>query len=222
MAVLTVQHTSGASGLTLTWSNASPGGDVYANSGAQTLQVRNLSASAITVTITAQTACNQGTLHSLPFSVAAGASMLLGPFPYQFYNDPITGNVNVTYSTTVLAAPGAATVAAGAAGTPNGVYKCQVTFVNAQGETVGGTEATVTVASQQINWSAIPLGPTTTTARKLYRTAAGGATGTEKLVTTIADNTTTTFTDNVADGSLGAAVPTASTATVLQVAVTAF
>lgn len=220
MAVLTVQHTSGASGLTLTWSNAAIGGDAYANSGAQTLQVRNLSASAITVTITAQTACSQGTLHSLTFSVAAGASMLLGPFPYQFYNDG-SGNVNVTYSTTVLAAPGAPTVAAGGAGTPNGVYKCQVTFVNAQGETIGGTEATVTVTNQQISWSGIPLGPTTTTQRKLYRTPAGGATGTEKLVTTIADNTTTTFTDNVADGSLGAAVPATNTAGTVQVAVTA-
>lgn len=108
-------------------------------------------------------------------------------------------------------APAAPTVAAGAAGLPNGVYKCQVTFVSSQGETTGGTEATVTVTNQQISWSVIPTGPAGTTARKLYRTAAGGATGTEKLVTTINDNTTTTFTDNVADGSLGAAVPTANT-----------
>lgn len=220
MATLTVQHTT--SGLAPTFSYAAAAGDVYPNTGAQTLKVRNLSASSITVTITAQQACNQGTLHNLPFVIPSGTATVyeLGPVPFAFYNDA-SGNANVTYSTTVLAAPGAPSVAAGAAGTPNGTYKCQVTFVNAAGETVGGTEATVVVASQQISWSSIPLGPTTTTARKLYRTAAGGATGTEKLVTTLADNTTTTYTDNVADGSLGAAIPTTNTAGVLQVAVTA-
>jgi uncharacterized phage protein gp47/JayE len=120
----------------------------------------------------------------------------------QAYIDPLTG---------ALTLPGAPTVVAGAAGTPNGVYKCQVTFLNTMGETSGGTEATVTVASQQIAWSAIPLGPTGTTARRLYRTAAGGATGSEKLVTTLNDNTTLVFTDNVADSALGNAIPTANT-----------
>lgn len=124
-------------------------------------------------------------------------------------------------NTAAVPAPGAATVAAGAAGTPNGAYRCQVTFVNAAGETTGGVEFTITVASLQINWSAIPLGPSGTTARKLYRTAAAGASGTEKLVTTISDNSTTTFTDNVADGSLGAAIPITNAANVVQVAVTA-
>lgn len=43
-------------------------------------------------------------------------------------------------------------------------------------------------------------------ARKIYRTVAGGST--YKLVTTISDNTTTTYDDNIADGSLGATAPT--------------
>lgn len=212
----------GALGATVPASNTASN-DVYPNSGGQTLQVKNLSAATVTVTVRCQNPCNLGStaLHDLAFAVVSGGvPALLGPFPNSFYNDP-TGAVNILYSATTLSAPGAPTVATGAAGTPNGVYRCQVTFVNAGGETVGGTEATVTLASQQIAWSAIPLGPTSTTARKLYRTAAGGASGTEKLVTTIADNTTTTFTDNVADGSLGAAVPTSNTAGVLQVAVTA-
>lgn len=212
----------GALGATVPAASAASS-DVYPNSGAQTLQIKNLSASPITVTIRCQNPCNLGStaLHDLAFAVSSGGvPALLGPFLNSFYNDP-TGAVNIIYAATTLAAPGAPTVVAGAAGTPNGTYRCQVTFVNAGGETVGGTEATVTVTSQRISWSAIPLGPTSTTARKLYRTAAGGASGTEKLVTTLADNTTATFTDNVADGSLGAAVPTSNTAGVLQVAVTA-
>src|SRR5262249_6409619 len=79
--------------------------------------------------------------------------------------------------------PAAPTVANGAAGTPNGTYKCQVTFVSALGETLGGTEATATPASQHISWSNIPLGPPGTTGRSLYRTAPSGASGTEKKLT---------------------------------------
>lgn len=111
----------------------------------------------------------------------------------------------------------APSVAAGTTGLPNGVYKCAVTFVTAAGETRIGPEVTITVTSKQILWSSIPLGNVVegVLERKLYRTAAGGASGTEKLVTTLSDNTTTTFTDNVADGSLGAAAPTSDTAGVI-------
>src|SRR5207237_2535282 len=63
--------------------------------------------------------------------------------------------------------------------------------------TVDGTHKQVTVGN-------ITTGPSGTTARKVWRTSAGGAT--YLLLTTINDNTTTTFTDNVADASLGAAV----------------
>lgn len=105
-------------------------------------------------------------------------------------------------------------VASGIAGTPSGTYRCSVTFVTAAGETSNGVEATVTVASQHIAWSAIPLGPAGTTARKLYRTAPGGATGTGRLATTLADNTTTVFDDNLSDATIagGVLVPSVSTA----------
>lgn len=333
MAVLTIQHTS--TGLNPTYGAAAAAGDSFVNTGAQTLLVRNQAVVPVTVTIAAQTVCNQGSLHPLPYVVPASTTMLLGPFPIGFYNDT-GGSVQIAYSspvqsppgapavalttglgmgvgtyryqvtfvngsgettggtevtvvtttglqavnlsgiplgpggttqrriwrtsvggasaseklvatiadntTTVLAdtladaslgasiptsntagvpAPGAAALAAGAGGSPNGAYRCQVTFVNAAGETTGGPEFTITVTSTHISWSAVPLGPTGTTARKLYRTAAAGATGTEKLVTTLADNTTTTFDDNVADGSLGAAILTTSTANIVQVAATA-
>jgi uncharacterized phage protein gp47/JayE len=117
----------------------------------------------------------------------------------------------VTYTglTSQVASPAAPTVAAGSAGALTGAYRYKVTFVTAQGETQGGAEAgPVTLAAQQANLTNIPLGPTGTTSRKIYRTAAGGATGTEKLVHTISDNTTTTYTDNNADGTLTTAVPT--------------
>lgn len=134
--------------------------------------------------------------------------------------DSLLGAAIPVTNTAGVPAPGAAAVAAGAAGNPNGAYRCQVTFVNAAGETTGGVEFTISVTNAQINWSSIPLGPSGTTQRKLYRTAAAGASATEKLVTTLADNTTTIFTDNVADASLGVTIPLSNTANVLQVAVT--
>jgi hypothetical protein len=111
----------------------------------------------------------------------------------------------------LLSPPGAATLAAGSTGSPNGAYRTVVTFLSALGETSAGTEADITVSSKQINWSNLPIGPAGTIGRRLYRTVAGGAAGTEKLVTTINDNSTTSFTDNVADGSLGATVPSVNT-----------
>lgn len=95
-----------------------------------------------------------------------------------------------------------------------GVHKYAVTFTSASGETMPSTTVSVTVADLNVNGkvtvSGIPLGPTGTTGRKLYRTLAGAETLT--LLTTIADNTTTTYTDNTADGSLSGAVPTTNTA----------
>jgi hypothetical protein len=54
--------------------------------------------------------------------------------------------------------------------------------------------------------SGIAVGPSATTARNVYRTAAG-TTAPLKLLATIADNTTTTYSDTKADAALGAAAP---------------
>lgn len=111
-------------------------------------------------------------------------------------------------------APGAPTIAlispAVAGNIDNGAHRYLVTFVTANGETQAGTpSAAVTVADKTVNGkvtvSAIPLGGSAVTARKLYRTAAGGST--YLLLATIADNTTTTYADNIADASLGAGAP---------------
>lgn len=103
--------------------------------------------------------------------------------------------------------PGAPTVAA-AAGTELGVgtYRYLVTFVNPRGETDRGPEVSVTTTAgnQNVNVTAIPTGSAGTTARNLYRTAVGGAAGSEMLVAMISDNTTTTFNDKVPDTQLDA------------------
>lgn len=107
------------------------------------------------------------------------------------------------------AQPAAPTVAINAvAGNLTGTYTWKVTFVSANGESQGGiTSSPLTITAQQANLTAIPLGPTGTTQRKIYRVTAGGLDGTQKLVATIADNTTTTYTDNIADGALGVQTP---------------
>lgn len=111
----------------------------------------------------------------------------------------------------------APTVVAGASGLPNGVYRYAVTFVTAAGETLGLEVGPITLTSVQGSLSAIPVGSALSgvTARKIYRTSAGGSSGTEKLVATISDNSTTVFLDNIADGSLGANLPTSDSSSVL-------
>lgn len=115
-------------------------------------------------------------------------------------------------------APSSPTVAlvspAVAGNVDNGAHRYLVTYVTADGETQAGVaSAAVTVADKAVNGkvlvSGIPLGGASVTSRKLYRTAAGGST--YLLLATIADNTTTTYTDNIADASLGAGAPTTNT-----------
>lgn len=114
------------------------------------------------------------------------------------------------------AAPAVALVSPAVAGNvDNGAHRYLVTFVTADGETQAGTpSAAVTVADKSVNGkvlvSGIPLGGSAVTARKLYRTAAGGST--YYLLGTLADNSTTTsYTDNIADASLGAGAPSTNT-----------
>lgn len=92
----------------------------------------------------------------------------------------------------------------------NGVHRWRATFVTADGETDGGDiSSPVTVvdktANGKVRITAIPVGASGVTSRKLYRTIAGGST--YFLLATIADNTTTVYTDNIADSGLGAGIP---------------
>lgn len=112
-------------------------------------------------------------------------------------------------------APTAALAGAGAGNVDNGARRYGVTFVTADGETeLGEVSAALTVADKTVNGQVsltnIPLGGAFVTSRKIYRTVAGGST--YLLLTTLANNTATTYTDNTADASLGGAqAPTTNT-----------
>ena len=72
--------------------------------------------------------------------------------------------------------------------------------------TLGANAPTVTTATaNRVQLSAIPIGAAAVTARKLYRTAANQSQ--LKLLTTLADNTTTTYLDSASLAVLGANVP---------------
>lgn len=113
--------------------------------------------------------------------------------------------------------PLAALVSPAAAGNvDNGTHRYLVVFVTATGKTQAGTpSAAVTVVNKTLNGKValtdIPLGGSAVTAREIYRTAANGST--YLLLTTLADNSTTVYTDNLADASLGAGAPSANTTT---------
>ncbi len=98
------------------------------------------------------------------------------------------------------------------AGLSIGAYQYAVTFLSQGGETTPSPVASVTTTSgnQKVNLSNIPLGPAapnnpgiatnTVIGRNIYRSLVGGST--LYLVATLADNTTTTYTDTAADSAL--------------------
>lgn len=93
----------------------------------------------------------------------------------------------------------------GTSGVLTGTYYYAMTYIIDGVEVILGTVSnTVTVSSETIDLD-IPVGIATTTERKIYRTEANGSQ--LKLLTTITDNTTLTFSDNNADGTLGVNIP---------------
>lgn len=98
---------------------------------------------------------------------------------------------------------------AAAGNVDNGVHSYKITC------TVGGIESLASVSSNAVTvvdkssngkvTLTLPLGPTGTTKRSIYRTEAGGAA--YKLVAEQGDNTTTTYLDNTADSGLTTALP---------------
>ncbi len=123
-------------------------------------------------------------------------------------------------------APTAALVATGTGNVTNGAHVWLVTFVTATGETAAGAASnsvTVDGSHKQVDLTSIPVGPAGVTARKVYQLTANSSLGPQdgnnvldyeyvKLLTTINDNTTTIYTANTIDGSLGATPPYDSTA----------
>jgi hypothetical protein len=120
------------------------------------------------------------------------------------------------HTTGAIPTPASAlTSATGSSGSLTGAYKWAVTFVTSTGETeLGLPSASLTLAAQQASLTNIPLGPSGTTSRKIYRTKAGGSV--YYLSHAIADNTTTTYTDNNSDTTIGANPGPPATNGVLQ------
>jgi hypothetical protein len=85
----------------------------------------------------------------------------------------------------------------------HGAYYYSVTM-DADAYICGAVSNTVTTTASytQVSLTNIPIGPIGTTNRKIFRTAVGGSE--LKLVATISDNETTTYTDNIDDAHLGA------------------
>lgn len=94
-----------------------------------------------------------------------------------------------------------------------GAYKYAVSFVSKEGQTLPGTQLsiTTTTGNQAVNLTAIPTGPASTSTtpltiqRIIWRTTVGGAQ--LKQLAVLNNNTATTFNDTIADGSLGANAP---------------
>lgn len=103
--------------------------------------------------------------------------------------------------------------AAGVTGALTGAYNYKVAFTTASGTTEGGvTSNTVTLSADSMSLTGIPVSPShSVTARQIYRNKVGNLT-TFYLLTTLSDNTTTIYTDNTIDSSLGAAMPSISSA----------
>jgi hypothetical protein len=106
-----------------------------------------------------------------------------------------------------VASAGALTATdSGVAGNLNGTYRWMVTFYTAAGETEGRINAgPLTVTNKQVNLTDIPVSSDARViGRKIYRTPTTTDVVPLQLLIDIPDNTTTIYTDNIADASLGA------------------
>ncbi len=115
-----------------------------------------------------------------------------------------------------LLPPSAPSIVASAASGSLGVgnYSYKMTFTTLTGETSVSAASNVTTTGTGAMTVTLPVGNVNSIqGRKLYRTTSGGSS--YLLVATISNNTATSYTDTLIDGSLGAAAPTANTATII-------
>lgn len=155
---------------------------------------------------------------SLKLSGNAGTYIPVGA---EVAYDPGTGEENVLVFETLTDGtipnpgnPGSPTVAIGAAGTITGSLEYAVSFVTVEGETtIGAISAVVSPTAQQVSVTAIPVGGAGVIARRVYRRYTGDV---FHRVTTINDNTTTTYADNTANVSANPEPVANSTALAIQ------
>ncbi len=128
-----------------------------------------------------------------------------GVIPYK-YNGAFFTRHGVPVPTTTMS------VASGATGILLGEYQYRMSYVNSSSVfgDVSPLTATFAASSTKLNLTSIPVAPTShgVSARRLYRTVSSGAVF--HFLATIADNTTTTYTDNATDAvvAAGAVAPT--------------
>ncbi len=123
----------------------------------------------------------------------------------------------VTGSGFEVSAPSAPTGVTSATGVTGSLdasanYLYKVTYVNPYGESApSAASATIASGTAQAITLTIPVSSDpTVSARKIYRTQGGGTT--YGLLATVSNNTATSYEDTIADGSLGAAPVTTSSA----------
>lgn len=99
MALLTVGLAGRNPGVTLAGVAAAGGGDTFANTGQEQFIIKNGDASSHTVTFGIQQTVDGQAVSNAAQTVAAGATMMFGPFPIGTYNDTASPPlVHVTYS----------------------------------------------------------------------------------------------------------------------------
>jgi hypothetical protein len=134
-----------------------------------------------------------------PFAaITAGGKLGLGTASPGQLLDLTSGHLRFT----PLTAPAAPTVAVNpTAGNLNGSYTYRISYVTAAGETsLSNMSSSVSPVNQQVTVT-LPIGPAgIVTQRKIFRSLPSGFAW--YYIATVADNTTTTYVDNIADGSL--------------------
>lgn len=114
---------------------------------------------------------------------------------------PVVANVGIIAPTTT-----ATVVVNPASGNLNGKYKYLITYLRSGDYATESNPSTETLEAEpddeKVDLTSIPVSPDPqVTSRKIYRTTADG--GDFYFIHTIADNTTTTYTDNILDTSIG-------------------
>ncbi len=131
-----------------------------------------------------------------------------------FIDSSALPSVNAKLPAALWSGIGTAAVAAGSMESSTSYYY-KVTFIDEFGETIPasgtGKLAYLGISSHGVNLTNIPLGRSTVTARKIYRTKKSDPLNDFYLVATLADNSTTTYNDRIADADLGAVAPLINT-----------
>lgn len=132
-----------------------------------------------------------------------------GKVSFSIMNDKLffaNGIENVGYYNGVTSAEmGAPAARIFSPGVLTGTYKYAMTYETSGGEEVIGSYSQPITLLNDRTLLNLPIGYASTTSRKIYRTMANGSA--YFLVATIGDNTTLTYIDNVADGSLTTPLP---------------